>query len=103
MAFTLKISLAIHNMIATNLLYAPIDWFYDKTPVGRIMNRVGIDLVRIDTTFFLKVTEGLGYVFAATIPIVFIHVVIPPLFTLLCLPYYFFMFLVIKRFWYTLV
>ncbi len=38
----------IHRDMAINILYAPLNEFFDRVPIGRIINRFSKDLVNID-------------------------------------------------------
>ena len=55
--FTLRISSQIHGDVLKRILKAPIDRFFDKHPVGRIMNRMSADLVVVDLYLCLGCTR----------------------------------------------
>jgi len=42
---------SIHNQVMTSLLKAPVDRFFDKQPVGRLINRLSFDMKQVDETF----------------------------------------------------
>lgn len=76
-AFSLRISAKIHTDVIRRLLHAPIaalpcgmlmpgvpeDRFFDKHPVGRIMNRVTMDMSTIDLYLFLKISGSIMILF----------------------------------------
>ncbi|CAK9013622.1 unnamed protein product [Durusdinium trenchii] len=41
----------IHDEVISRLLKAPVDRFYDKHPVGRLINRLSFDMKQVDETF----------------------------------------------------
>jgi hypothetical protein len=43
-----------------SLLHAPVDRFYDKTPVGRVMNRMANDMMNVDMTVFVGTCSNIG-------------------------------------------
>jgi len=47
----------IHECCVTSLLNAPVDRFFDKQPVGRLINRLSYDMKQVDETL---VGTGLG-------------------------------------------
>ena len=58
--FTLRISAQIHGDVLRRILRAPIDRFFDKHPVGRIMNRLSADLSVVDLYLFMKATSTIA-------------------------------------------
>ncbi len=38
----------IHKKMSLSLLYAPINEFFDRVPIGRILNRLSKDLAVVD-------------------------------------------------------
>ena len=44
----LKVSSVLHNRLITRVFKAPINLFYDITPIGKILNRFSKDLAIID-------------------------------------------------------
>jgi len=71
------------------LLHAPIDRFFDKHPVGRIMNRLTTDLATIDLSLFVKLSGSVMVFFATIIPLMYIHAIMPWIVTFLALPFYY--------------
>lgn len=55
----LKLGRTIHKKIIKSLLYAGMTQFYNRVPVGRIINRLSKDLRQID--------EEVGYAFTWTL------------------------------------
>jgi ABC-type multidrug transport system fused ATPase/permease subunit len=41
-------SLVIHEKMITNLLFSPLNEFFDRVPLGRILNRLSKDLNAVD-------------------------------------------------------
>lgn len=103
MTFTLRISSSLFKTLLDSLMYAPIDRFYDKTPVGRIMNRLSTELGSMDYGFFGCIGGILGTCFAFTVPLGYVHYVMPLYFSICCIPFYFLLAQVVKRYWYTMV
>jgi ABC-type multidrug transport system fused ATPase/permease subunit len=98
-AWSLNVSRNLHNNLLDRLLRAPIDKFYDKTPVGRIMNRMSTDLSQIDYELLFKLQSSFGQFWFFVVPIVYIHVVMPLFFTVLCIPFYVLLVCLVKRYW----
>lgn len=48
---TLGAARSIHNQVMSCLLKAPVDRFFDKQPVGRLINRMSFDMKQVDETF----------------------------------------------------
>lgn len=46
--FGIKVSRAIHEKVLHRVLRAPVNKFFDVTPVGRILNRFSSDISRVD-------------------------------------------------------
>ena len=44
----LKVSSVLHNRLIKRVFNAPINLFYDVTPIGKILNRFSKDLAIID-------------------------------------------------------
>eukprot|EP00928_Gymnodinium_smaydae_P072459 TRINITY_DN5580_c0_g1_i1.p1 TRINITY_DN5580_c0_g1~~TRINITY_DN5580_c0_g1_i1.p1 ORF type:complete len:1479 (-),score=209.56 TRINITY_DN5580_c0_g1_i1:855-5291(-) len=98
MIWALNISVGLHSSILNQLLRAPLDKFFDKTPVGRIMNRLTSDLASVDFQLFAKLTSGLTQFLFVFAPICYIHVVMPKAFTVLCIPFYYVFFSLVNRY-----
>lgn len=88
-AFTLRISAKIHSDVVKRLLHAPIDRFFDKHPVGRIMNRITMDMTTIDLYLFLKISGSIMILFQTMVPLAYIHSIMPLSMTFLSLPFYY--------------
>lgn len=44
-----RASVRLHRDLITNIMRAPVNLFFDVTPVGRILNRLSSDMDHIDT------------------------------------------------------
>ena len=63
----LEASRALHNGLLKNVLAAPINTYFDVTPIGRILNRFSKDLDQIDSQlpdFFLNMLQNSFHVMA---------------------------------------
>jgi len=101
--FTLRISSHIHRMALHKILHAPVDRFFDKHPVGRIMNRLHNDIVTIDTSLFLRFFGSFAAVVQTLIPMLYIHTIMPWFLSLAALPIYYLIANFVSRAWNTLV
>lgn len=52
----LKMIHKLHQKMSAALLYAPINKFFDRIPIGRILNRLSKDLTQMDT----RMLYGIG-------------------------------------------
>merc|ERR1719210_1869869 len=86
--FTLRISGQIHEWALHRILRAPIDKFFDKHPVGRIINRLAADLAVVDLFLFMKSTSTITVICQTLIPLTYIHAVLPWLVSFVTLPLY---------------
>merc|ERR1719183_2370597 len=103
MNFTLRLSLSANHSTMSRILRAPVDKFFDRTPVGRIMNRLSTDLVNIDIQCYNQISLMLAIMVQNLVPIIYVHVVMPIYFTLFTAPLYVMMAMVLKRYWKTFV
>jgi ABC-type multidrug transport system fused ATPase/permease subunit len=103
MIFTTNLSKTANLAAMRRLLHAPIDRFYDRTPVGRIMNRMSTDLSNIDVSTFNHITHMISIVWTNLVPLVYLHFLMPVYFTCACIPFYYLMFLLFRRFWNTMI
>jgi len=103
MNFTLNVSRNILGMMLTNILNAPIDKFFDKHPIGRIMNRMVSDIAAIDFNLFSKTTGTLAMIYYTMIPICYVHFIVPWFITILALPLYYIIGALCRRYWNTTV
>eukprot|EP00435_Cladocopium_sp_Y103_P060631 s313_g22.t1 len=60
---TLGAARSIHNQVMSSLLKAPVDRFFDKQPVGRLINRLSFDMKQVDETF-VNTIFGMGSMLA---------------------------------------
>merc|ERR1719454_1105176 len=103
MNFTINMSRRANQATMKAVLHAPVDKFFDRTPVGRIMNRLSIDLMNIDLNTYNHVTQLIAVVWTNGVPLVYLHLLMPIYFACACIPFYYLMFLLVRRFWNTLV
>merc|ERR1719183_159811 len=99
MNFTLRLSLSVNLQTMTRIIRAPVDKFFDRTPVGRIMNRLSTDLVNVDTQCYNQVTKMCHIFFSTFTPLAYVHVIMPFYFTLFTAPLYIMMAFVLRRYW----
>lgn len=103
MSFSLTVSSTIHDQMLQRLMRAPIDRFWDRTPVGRIMNRLSVDVREIDFGMYLKLSGTLSQVLSFFVPMGYIHAMMPFYFSLCCIPFYYLAFTIVKCYWNTVV
>jgi ABC-type multidrug transport system fused ATPase/permease subunit len=103
MYFTINLSKTANAETMKRLLKAPVDKFFDRTPVGRIMNRMTTDLVNIDLYTYNNITGMISVLWINSVPLVYLHVLMPMYFTIACIPFYYLMFLLLRKFWNTMV
>jgi len=101
--FTLRMSTLVFKSVITGLTHAPTDRFFDRTPVGRIMNRLSSDLANLDNNTYNQITILIGLCWQTLVPISYIHILMPLYFTVLTLPVYYLIFSLIRRYWNTMV
>lgn len=95
--FTIRISSYIHSVVIDKLLQAPVTSFFDKQPVGRILNRMAADLSVVDRYLYTKSVSLVVIVYSTIVPIVYVHTIMPLMVTLLALPlYYVFLMLYVR-------
>jgi len=103
MWFTLRISKDVLGLMLHRLLRAPVDKFFDKHPIGRIMNRIVADIAAVDFSLFLRTTGTIGVVYSTLIPLIYIHFIVPWFITLLAIPLYWLIWSICVRYWNTTV
>merc|ERR1719498_184633 len=103
MNFTLTLSKLTNQQTMKAILHAPVDKFFDRTPVGRIMNRMSTDLLNIDINTYNNITGMIAATWINLVPLVYLHMLMPVYFTCACIPFYYLMFLLVRRFWNTMV
>mmetsp|Transcript_96927 Transcript_96927/g.133500 ORF Transcript_96927/g.133500 Transcript_96927/m.133500 type:complete len:159 (+) Transcript_96927:2931-3407(+) len=62
---SLKVAKTLHNDIVTKVLQAPINLFFDVTPVGKILNLLTKDLAIMDINLCMSVGDFLGTCYLA--------------------------------------
>jgi len=101
--FTLNISRGCHQAMVNALMRAPIDKFFDRTPVGRIMNRASNDMMNVDLQVFMRICAIMGMIWSVVVPLAYVHVVMPAWFTVASLPCYYILFSLLRLYWSTMV
>mmetsp|Transcript_83807 Transcript_83807/g.245730 ORF Transcript_83807/g.245730 Transcript_83807/m.245730 type:complete len:1605 (-) Transcript_83807:41-4855(-) len=102
-SWTLNISAGCHRSMMRALMRAPVDRFYDKTPVGRIMNRMANDMMNVDMQVFIGCCSTIGMVWSISVPIYYVHLEMPLWFTLATMPFYYLVIMLIGLYWKTMV
>lgn len=62
---SLKVARVLHNDLVTKVLQAPINLFFDVTPVGKILNLLTKDLMIMDLNLCLSIGDFLGTCYLA--------------------------------------
>jgi len=101
--WTISSSRGCHAAVVKSLMRAPIDRFYDKTPVGRIMNRMSNDMMHLDTKVFVRICSTIGMAWSVSVPVLYVHLMMPLWFTVLSVPYYYLMVCLLRLYWKTTV
>jgi ABC-type multidrug transport system fused ATPase/permease subunit len=97
-SWSFAVSTAMHDLVVKRLLRAPIDKFHDKSPVGRILNRMSVDMRQVDMQLFLQCLGTLMYFLSWCVPITFIHLALPLAFTIVSIPWYIVLFQLFFKF-----
>jgi ABC-type multidrug transport system fused ATPase/permease subunit len=58
-----KMSLVIHEAMISNLLFSSLNEFFDRVPLGRILNRLSKDMNSIDTNLPALFANSLVFIF----------------------------------------
>lgn len=101
--WSLRISRKLFGTIVEQLFQAPIDFFHDKTPVGRIMNRMTYDMSQADYSMYSKMSGAMSALFMIITPLVYIHIVLPLFCTLVALPFHYMFFMLVRSYWRVMV
>ncbi|CAJ1399618.1 unnamed protein product [Effrenium voratum] len=78
----------LHNTVMTSLLKAPVDRFFDKQPVGRLINRLSYDMKQVDETFVMALFAMSSMVTSLLVTQGFVLSVMPRSVALLSTPVY---------------
>jgi len=78
----------IHHQCVTNLLNAPVDRFFDKQPVGRLINRLSYDLKQVDEQLVMCMLTLVQFFTGLMTTQTFILTVMPRKIALCALPVY---------------
>eukprot|EP00930_Biecheleria_cincta_P039308 TRINITY_DN27030_c0_g1_i1.p1 TRINITY_DN27030_c0_g1~~TRINITY_DN27030_c0_g1_i1.p1 ORF type:complete len:1533 (+),score=247.93 TRINITY_DN27030_c0_g1_i1:55-4653(+) len=98
MRFTMRISGNIHHKAVHSLLRAPIDRFFDKQPVGRIMSRLAGDLTSVDLALYARSLQTVVVIYAAIMPVLYVHTIMPLAVTAMALPLYYVIYNIYARY-----
>merc|ERR1719253_1229293 len=101
--FSVRMAKRVHEVLVRRLMRAPIDRFYDHTPVGSIMNRFASDMFEVDMGVYLKCGQLMGLVWAICAPLLYVHAVMPIWFTLTSIPFYYLLARLLRLYWCTMV
>lgn len=101
--FTVKMSTVVFQNVVKGLMHAPTDRFFDRTPTGRIMNRLSTDLSNLDNNTYNHITICFGLCWSTMVPVAYIHFLMPLYFTVLTMPVYYLIFSLVRRYWNTMV
>lgn len=58
-----KMSEIIHESMMSNLLFSPLNEFFDRVPLGRILNRLSKDINSVDATLAVLFSNVLVFLF----------------------------------------
>merc|ERR1719456_1026287 len=77
MFFTINLSKKTNLETMKAILHAPVDKFFDRTPVGRIMNRMSTDLLNVDVHTFNHITQMISICWTNVVPLAYLHLLMP--------------------------
>eukprot|EP00931_Biecheleriopsis_adriatica_P072840 TRINITY_DN47231_c0_g1_i1.p1 TRINITY_DN47231_c0_g1~~TRINITY_DN47231_c0_g1_i1.p1 ORF type:complete len:1548 (+),score=282.68 TRINITY_DN47231_c0_g1_i1:109-4752(+) len=97
-AWSMRVSASVHGKVIKKLLRAPIDRFFDRQPVGRILSRLQGDLNSIDTKLYPKTLQICTIVFGTVTPLIYVHSIMPSIITVMALPLYCIIYLIYERY-----
>jgi len=97
-AFTMRLSAAIHDRVIHKLLRAPVDRFFDKQPVGRIMSRLVGDLASVDMSLYAKTLLTITVILGTVVPLIYVHTMVPAMITVMALPLYYYIVCIYERY-----
>jgi ABC-type multidrug transport system fused ATPase/permease subunit len=60
---TLRASKTLHNRLIEKVLSAPINLFFDVTPIGKILNRFSRDLEMLDESIVFSIGSFMSYMY----------------------------------------
>ncbi len=73
----LKVSSVLHNRLVSQVFRAPINLFFDVTPIGKILNRFSKDLAIIDEQLFFDFGTFLAQTYQAFAALLVAGLVVP--------------------------
>lgn len=101
--WSLRISAELYEKVLQRLMRAPVDRFYDKTPIGRIMNRMSFDMTSLDMALYVKLQGVISSVIGYVIPLIYVHYVMPIYLLIGSVPFYCLLYILVSRYWSTMV
>jgi len=103
MYFSLRISKNVLSMMLSKIMRAPVDRFFDRHPVGRIMNRLVADVNMVDFSLYQRSTGALAVLIQSIMPLCYVHFIIPIWISVFTIPLYAVCWIMCKRYWNTTV
>lgn len=79
-------STSLHSKVIKAILRAPVDKFFDKQPVGRLINRLSFDMRKVDDAILGTITLLLSFVIGFVVTESFILRVVPMKIALISIP-----------------
>lgn len=77
LSFNSTASKTLFNQAFSSLLRAPVDSFWGKQPVGRVVNRLSADVLTIDASFSTGFLALSGFIFSVVVQQIYCLVVMP--------------------------
>jgi len=87
-AFSISAGRRIHEMVMDSMLKAPVDRFFDKNPVGRLIQRLSGDMGAVDRGVLQVITGVLKFVVGMTVSQTFVMSLLPWWVPVCCIPMY---------------
>jgi len=75
----LKVGKKLHNLMIGYVFRAPINLFFDVTPIGKILNRFSKDLAVIDEQIYFNFGGFLMFLWQAITCLVVASIAVPPI------------------------
>lgn len=86
--FARRSATELHDRALAGLARAPVDHFYDRHPLGRVLNRMSMDLMQIDGAIVSTLLGLLRNLIGTAIQQIYILTIVPVWATLSALPLY---------------
>jgi ABC-type multidrug transport system fused ATPase/permease subunit len=101
--FASRAGWVVFYQVIEGLMAAPIPEFYDKQPVGRIMNRLTADMRAVDMSLFFRMTAIWGIGVAFFVPMSYVHMNMPLAFSIGCIFVYGVLIVMCQVYWNVMV